>query len=288
MDRKTNRIAIGLLLALWAAGAIVFGWTDLRISEAVFNPASDWGHFFEVYGEFPAYLLAFAAAQVLLACAGRRSGWRRIGVTALAIVVIAATATVLIWMVVSRQLGGEMTVGAAAAVLIATAAATILLQFGFSRMKRDIPDALQTVAWLTLAAVLGEMIAVNLLKTIWGRVRFRDLLPDRSDYSPWFLPRWGGGHKSFPSQHAAHGWMALLLAYWVPLRYAAWRPAVWTAAALWAALTAVSRVVMGAHYASDVLFGSGIAIAALYLSVRRLPDRSQRIASRSGTADALG
>jgi membrane-associated phospholipid phosphatase len=113
------------------------------------------------------------------------------------------------------------------------------------------------------------LLVVHGLKVFWGRTRFRDLA-SAAEFTPWYEPRGITGHTSFPSGHAAMGWMLLPLIVWL-----APRPRLrWLAVAgvgVWAVAVAISRVVVGAHYLSDVLFSSfsSLAIAGLWYQQRR-------------------
>ncbi|MEJ2105026.1 MAG: phosphatase PAP2 family protein, partial [Ignavibacteriaceae bacterium] len=58
-------------------------------------------------------------------------------------------------------------------------------------------------------ALFGYVICIQLVKIIWGRVRFRDLDALYSQFTSWYLPQGITGFDSFPSGHAAMGWMVL-------------------------------------------------------------------------------
>jgi hypothetical protein len=47
-------------------------------------------------------------------------------------------------------------------------------------------------------ALLEPLLITQTLKFFWGRVRFRDLAPDFSNYTPFFLPAGMGQENPFP------------------------------------------------------------------------------------------
>jgi membrane-associated phospholipid phosphatase len=112
----------------------------------------------------------------------------------------------------------------------------------------------------------GYIISIQLIKTIWGRVRFRELDELFSQFTPWYLPKGITGFDSFPSGHAAMGWMLLPLLILMNNENQLMRKLVLAIICCWGILLASSRVLIGAHYSSDVLFGSFFIITIYYFS----------------------
>jgi lipid A 4'-phosphatase len=128
---------------------------------------------------------------------------------------------------------------------------------------------------LVLAVVLGPGVLVNgILKPFWGRVR-----PVRCTqfdgvgvYHPWWQPGGVGFGNSFPSGHAAIGYVSIAAAWMVPERRSRWRRLVVAAGLAYGTLLGVTRIIQGGHFASDVLW-SGLlmcVIAAAMPAVLRL------------------
>jgi len=112
--------------------------------------------------------------------------------------------------------------------------------------------------------LFGYVIFIQGVKYFWGRVRFRELDAAFSQFTPWYLPQGITGFDSFPSGHAAMGWMLLALLILLANKKQWVKYSVFILISLWGVTLALSRVVIGAHYASDVLFGSAV-IAFWYL-----------------------
>jgi membrane-associated PAP2 superfamily phosphatase len=109
---------------------------------------------------------------------------------------------------------------------------------------------------LVLAVALGPGLLVNgLLKPLWGRPRPRHIeqFAGSQPYRPWWQPGAPGQGESFPSGHAAMGYVLIAGTGLVPCRRRVWPCHLLLGAALgYGTLIGVARVVQGGHFASDV------------------------------------
>jgi membrane-associated phospholipid phosphatase len=115
--------------------------------------------------------------------------------------------------------------------------------------------------WMLLACVPGGVVLNDIVKLAFHRSRpvFDSATPLMSSFS-------------FPSGHTAGAmvWWGFALAFWFACeRRTPWRAAAVVMAAALVALTAISRVYLGFHYASDVLaaIAEGVAWLALCFTV---------------------
>ena len=109
-------------------------------------------------------------------------------------------------------------------------------------------------------ALFGYVIGIQVTKFLWGRIRFRQLDAVFSQFTPWYLPQGITGFDSFPSGHAAMGWILLALLVLFDNSKVWIKNVLLMLIFIWSVLLAYSRVVIGAHFGSDVLFGSFIII----------------------------
>jgi len=113
-----------------------------------------------------------------------------------------------------------------------------------------------------LLAIVSPLIYVNVLKLIVYRFRFRALLSDYSNYTPWFASpiyiSLSNSTASFPSGHTANAFMLVSLVFLV--KDSIWKYPVVITTVGWGILVAYSRIIVGAHYASDVLFSACFSI----------------------------
>ena len=127
--------------------------------------------------------------------------------------------------------------------------------------------ALFVLAVAGIAALAAQLLCVEGLKYLWGRVRFRDLLARGSydAFTPWYVINGITGNKSFPSGHTAGAGMSFFLMLFPFVfdglknkkQLCFWAPFVYTVT------VAFTRLVMGAHYLSDVAVGGAIAFTSV-------------------------
>jgi membrane-associated phospholipid phosphatase len=106
--------------------------------------------------------------------------------------------------------------------------------------------------------IIYPIAAVHVIKFLVKRVRYRNLASDFSNYTPWFLspisPSFNNAYASFPSGHAAAAFS--LLPITILFKNKAGKYLSGSLVIAWGAAVSLSRIVVGAHYASDVLFSA--------------------------------
>lgn len=133
-----------------------------------------------------------------------------------------------------------------------------------SRRRKRLSGWLAGYAFFLFWAVAGSGIVANILKVIFGRARPK--LLDQQDLYGFSPVGFGYDFASFPSGHSTTGFaVAVALTFFLPrARY--W----WLAFAL---LIAASRVVVNAHFLSDVTAGAAVGTIYTLLQARFFRDR---------------
>jgi membrane-associated phospholipid phosphatase len=250
---------LGWLALLWASLGVVCARYDLALSQAVVQRDAPWAQAGQRFGELPG-VLAFAAAAAAgyAKPAGLPSRWWQRHIPWLLCSLGAAVAVALC----SYRLFGHRLSSIEAGVSLAAALlCTRLLRAPLGHGLQLHPGLDRAARW-TVRLGIWSWLLVSGLKLIWGRVRFRDLQPLSDDFSPWYSPQGWTGHSSFPSGHAALGWLLLAAVLIWPRgsRHYRWTLGLCIA---WGAFVAASRVVVGAHYLSDVLFSTAFAFGVV-------------------------
>lgn len=131
---------------------------------------------------------------------------------------------------------------------------------------------LRALAVAGIAVMAVQLLTIEGMKYLWGRVRFRDLLAAGSydAFTPWYQINGINGNKSFPSGHTAGAGMSFLMML-LPCSFPGWKkhknfcfwlPFVYTF------VVAFTRLMMGAHYLSDVAMGGIISFSVVLLAIK--------------------
>lgn len=131
---------------------------------------------------------------------------------------------------------------------------------------------LRALAVAGIAVMAVQLLTIEGMKYLWGRVRFRDLLAAGSydAFTPWYQINGINGNKSFPSGHTAGAGMSFLMML-LPCSFPGWEkhknfcfwlPFVYTF------VVAFTRLMMGAHYLSDVAMGGIISFSVVLLAIK--------------------
>lgn len=241
-----------MLLLVWIILAVIFGIYDLDISKQLVNQNSDWAKFLEDYGMIPGILVILSGIFIYYSFIKQLSGiWPYFQK-----VVFFLIGSGLIFYLFDILLG--QTVSNHLIIFLSISFAINIIIFIVLHLRAEVQNviAIRFAKIVVTIALFGYVICIQIVKYIWGRVRFREFDAAFSQFTPWYLPQGFNRFDSFPSGHAAMGWILLPLLillenkkYWI--RYSAFILIL-----IWAVVLAASRVVIGAHYASDVLFGS--------------------------------
>ena len=261
MKLKIEDNLVKLLVAIivvWVILAIIFGLYDLEISNAVLNRESIWANIGDDYGEAPGYGIIAVSIAIFIGSYQDELKKQKIAayifLTIGSVILILAIIFSSIWFI---AFGG----GIAVSVLL-------FLIFTYNRDWKEFRKISTVIILLT---VINPLIFVQTTKILCGRVRFNDLNSDHSNYTPWYLPpgpaSWLQGNMSFASGHTALGWMLLPLLIVVKDRKISdpIRIIVTVLVIGFGLYMGISRVIVGDHFASDVLFSTGVAAVAIIL-----------------------
>lgn len=273
---KKDAAAIAVILVLCLGVGTFF---DYQISGMLFNSSSLFGRFVEAAGELPFELTASIAGVMLVRAVrpdSRASKW----LAALGILVNVGLAGYEI--IGSLHVGGKLIAVQLVLSFVLVIAANVIAY----RLTRDTaPDELTRWALMVLAVWVAQAIILNVVvKPLWSRPRMRVIeVTPGLNFQPWWVignpDKWSyiaagvikDGFKSFASGHTAHAAIGLMLAGLPAAAFTEKPPrrrVVFWAASLVAALVAFGRIVIGAHFLSDVSCGFALVLALECLAAR--------------------
>ena len=246
-------IALGLAAAALLAVAARF---DLAIDQAVYAPKNPVAILFEAFCYWPLYL-PFALLGAVWTFLRRDNPSFHVLGEVLVVLTFFILFNQSLPNLVERGLlpleGAALTFAALALTFVATIAAVSLA----SRWDRPTLRRMELLAKFGVLLCVADNIVINLLKLLWTRARFDDMLAAGgfSLFSPWYQFGSQAGNTSFPSGHtaAACGILTLLL---LPLLFERWekrRGILLASCLLYIAASGFCRLVMGRHFLSDTV-----------------------------------
>ncbi len=261
MEKKERRIVFAAGLAL----LLIFTFTDLQISMAIAKKPA-WARVFEVVGEIPFTTLTAAACALLFRFRTRKNT---------ALNVLAAAGSGLLFAAIAAM-GGFMTynylrenlahVSPVWAAVIGLAIAALGIWIARSVPEENRALALKYAATALLYFLLVILI-MNSVKTVWSRMRFREMTDPVNEFTRWYqiVPRGGFNniYASFPSGHSMNSAGVILLMLLPPMIPAlkGKEKLLHVIVYIWCAVVGISRVFMGAHFSSDVTVGVLLSLA---------------------------
>ncbi|KWT90496.1 phosphatase PAP2 family protein [Candidatus Magnetominusculus xianensis] len=186
-----------------------------------------------------------------------------------------ASSSKMTWFLTNRFPWKQLYYYASVPAALTAAASVLVLILGYINFKYK-KYRLYAI-YLILALVIGPGLLVNLtLKNYWGRPRPVEIktFGGMWDYQHVLQKGEGGRGKSFPSGHASIGYY--FFAFYFIFRRKKRAIAFWSLAAAYGTLLGVTRMSMGGHFLSDVLWSGYIVFFsswALYYFILRIPQR---------------
>lgn len=262
--KSTNKI-IYISLSVWIILAGVFAFYDLEISKLIVDKNSIWAIFLENYGMIPGIFIIMSGVYTKYSSIKDENHlWSYIQKVVFFLVNSGLTYYLFEILLDNIALDKLIT-------FIIISFALNLFTFILLHIRKQVQNVI-VIAYskaVVSLALIGYVICIQGIKYFWGRVRFRELDAAFSQFRPWYLPQGITGFDSFPSGHAAMGWMLLSLMILIIDQKKWLKLSVLLMIIIYAIILALSRVVIGAHFASDVLFGSFFIIVIFLLLMRR-------------------
>ena len=259
------------ILSIGALLLVVGGIFDLQISHAVYNGESIYGKLFQAFAAFPAVLIASFCAMGIFVTNKKEKTIKSILSS-----VLSALLTVFLVYTAATMPGWYLKewkwIGIVLFVFLFAAEYKAALY-----CKRKNEEEFRKAAKIGLLLIVISFVVYNSIKFIWGRERYRHMIKIGSfaGFSRWFCPHplaSGSDFMSFPSGHSANAaviiWITLIPRFIETFKGK--ERVLKVFAYLWIILSMFSRIVIGAHFLSDVTVGASITLIIFYFLCKKI------------------
>ena len=258
-DRR--KIACGVLFALSAALLVLGVFFDKALADLMFQPDNVPAKIMESVGIFPPFLFVSGMFAVLFYLVKADDKYKALKKC------LTAAGVAVSYLIFGFMTTDEVALTILPRILIAVGASVLLTPLTLLLFRKTPRDRLKRLSifliFASMVAVISSLISINVIKYFWGRVRYREMIAE-GDYllegfTPWYHANGFTlhGHHSFPSGHTCSA-ANLLVLLALPEVFPEAEEKRFTIAfviGLYIFAMAYSRMVLGAHFLSDVTFG---------------------------------
>lgn len=261
MKKISNRATAYYFILVWITAAFLLESSDLWISINLYNPNSGWEIFIEKFGEIPGLLVVLIGIHIYIVTLKTSSNIKTILVNGF-LLTTGSLITLYIFWLLSLSLSGSTDLfnENRSYFFLAVIVLNILISLLFRRRHKFSKKSVLFSRITFKTFFYGYLLIATPLKIFWGRIRFRDLAANYSNFTPWYWPNGITGNQSFPSGHAAMSFIMITLFIFFIDKPFYKRIITKGLIISWGLAVCASRVVIGAHFTSDVLFGAMIMI----------------------------
>ena len=261
MKKISNKTTAYYFILIWIIAAILLESSDLWISINLYNPNAVWAILLQKYGEIPGLIVVLIGVHIYIVTLKVSSNIKTILFTGF-LLTTGSLITIYILAAISLALNdsweyfnSNINYFFLAAILI-NILISLLFRKRYKFSKKSI--LFSRISFRTF--FYGYLLIATPLKIFWGRIRFRDLAENYSNFSAWYVPNGITGNQSFPSGHASMSFIMIVL-FVLFMDQAFYKRIILKGLIIsWGLAVCISRVFIGAHFTSDVLFGAMIII----------------------------
>lgn len=265
-------VIASVLVVCVLLGILAIGTLDYDVSRQLVNEQSAWALFLNHFGEIPAYFGVVISAFLIYGSRMRGGRTRTVVQHLPALPLLVMLTFFVVWLpfqyfyeysgYAGSSVSAVLQQGVTWLVWIQTALLVAVGLVLMNQLPREKMRALLRPAWLYIAVVVLSVLVVNLMKIGWARPRMRSI-DTLEQFRYWYEisgPTTANELKSFPSGHTAVSFSIIAYAFFTGYfqRLRNWH--VIGFGIVWGSLVALSRVVLGAHFLSDVVAGAYVTV----------------------------
>lgn len=258
---KERKIGYGVLIGIVTVLLVLGSLFDLQIADTVYQPTNIMARLLESVGIFPPFVFVGATFAVLLYLVKEEDAKRTLKKV---LCVAAIVLTYLVFGYMASETYVTVLWGRAIFAVVAAGALTPLTLLFFRNKKTtELKRYCIFLIFASIVSVVSSVVTINVVKFLWGRARYREMVASGdaffSGFTQWYHPNGFTlhGHHSFPSGHtcAAANLLALCALEEVFPEAENRKQTIAFIIGLYIFSMAYSRLVLGAHFLSDVTVG---------------------------------
>ena len=300
MSNKTKRIVFISSFAVGFLALLLIGtFLDLQISQSLcvlsegeYLSTNAFVLFFEAIGENVLYLLLGCAVAIIFFYLNNIAN-NKLKITLKVVFFIIG---LLVWFYSTQKVMEYLAeymgstpylknIHVVAIEIVVSLLINTLIILAFKNCKQETINALFKWAIVVIVSAIIANGIVQGIKLFWGRMRYRamNLIGDTSGFTPWYsingkpaltdeqllLGLTSDSFKSFPSGHtcAAASLFCLICLPSVLDKYSNKTSKIlcWTIPTVYTIIVALTRIMCGAHFFTDVLIGGSVCFITTYL-----------------------
>jgi len=259
------------VIEMWIILAVVFGIYDLEISKAIVDTHSTWGIFGTNIGFHVRDALLFIVGLILIGSFFNKKIQRDIGYLALTVSFLN-----LFYFTIDTDKESLL----APITLIIFVSSFLILTF-----NKDWKNYVK-IAVMVLVLYISLKVILDITKVLFGRVRFKELSSNYTEYTQWYIINGPDSeNQSFPSGHSAYSW--LFLPFLILIKNEIMKKPVKILIIIsvigYGLFISMSRIILGGHYCSDILFSTGIASVLTILFYKKFYPEDIKFTKEIGT-----
>lgn len=266
---KRNKVILFVIMLLLVVVATLF---DYEITDQLNGHFLVIGRFFEVFGELPYTISIMCGSAYFVIINKNKYVKKEKFLKYNFFVLLGYAASLLQSLTVSGYLSkksygsdsfGNIDILTTVIAIVFAVVVFNLVMYFISKVSEDKLIKYKKIAIISIVFPITVLIITSGIKVIWGRPRYWLVSTNLDTFNPWYQiagPAFDNAHMSFLSGHTANSFAILSISLLELDETSKNRKILFFIAIIWGSITGVSRLLVGQHYLSDVVFGAILSL----------------------------
>ncbi|MCR5545510.1 MAG: phosphatase PAP2 family protein [Lachnospiraceae bacterium] len=257
-----NIVFIGVLVVLIG----IFTFVEFPLAEVIYNPESGFGRFFEIIGTLPLPIVGLFSTVSLIMTAERRFCPKTILSYVLGIICYS-----LFFMYGVKCIAHQVPAFEKPMMFLSLLWTVACVFLVYRVIKKGKLQELRRASIIGVAGCLAASVLIGMIKSFFARPRYYTYAGEPEKFSYWFEVHPANKlNDGFPSGHsgqAAVSLFTILLSSFLEVKNVEKFDRVMTVLSIgFTICVMVSRMILGMHFATDVIMGAALPLIAMKLT----------------------